>query len=167
MYLSLTKLTHALLATMRIDLTNLAGEAGLLEMQDECLGCILHTSAWSSPMDCSSAMRPLDLRLQLPCGCSFRSPALDSSATVDPPLDSLAAVEPPLESPTSDTSLLLGGSESGREGEKSRARFRRGEVVKNGDFAWQRTRAKTVSEEREVPLFYNYFIRSWDPQYNI
>jgi hypothetical protein len=50
-------------------------------MQDECLGCKLRTSAWSSAMDCSSSMRPLDLHLQLPCGCSFRSPALDSPAS--------------------------------------------------------------------------------------
>jgi hypothetical protein len=78
-----------------------------------------------------------------PCGRPRRSSSPDSPATVEPPvdlpvivepsLDSPVTAEPPLDSPTTSTELLLAGSESRIEGEKSRARSVKEKWMGNGN----------------------------------
>jgi hypothetical protein len=63
---------------------------------------------------------------------------IDSPVTVEPPLDSSVTAEPPLDSPTTSIELLLAGSESRIEGEKSRARSVEEKWMGNGDSPWQK-----------------------------
>jgi hypothetical protein len=91
MLLSFTKFTHAMLATMRIDLANRAGEVGRHGLQ------LVHAAARFA------SAAAVWLLVSLACARLARI----RRSTRSPPYSR--------HSPTSANSLLLGGSESGRE----------------------------------------------------